>query len=220
MTAAILGFRVGAERERKGFLIRVWRNWNEVAYAVIGIRGLQAQIEFPSDWHEHRAGWVHIGLGVVRFAISFPWPWTVPDEMQCSGPTYGFTFFDTGLHLHWGKCKGTRDDPIKIISMPWGWRHREHEILTEPETHPYAYLLRSGEVQRRTATIKVETRLWTRPWLPYKRVSRSLDISFDHEVGERSGSWKGGVMGCGFEMREHESPYAALKRMEQERRFT
>ena len=216
----VLGLRVRAERERKGILVRLWRHWKEMAYLVIGIRGLQAEIEFPSDWHEERRGWIRVGLGVVRFAVSFPWPWVVPDEHQCSGPTYGFTFFDDGLHLHWGKDTGRRDRRrMTILKMPWAWRGYEREDLSAPETHPYRYLLRSGELQERQATIKSKRCSWTRPWLPWKRVRSYIDVDFNSEVGERSGSWKGGVLGCSFEMREHESPRSALLRMQDERRF-
>jgi len=207
------------ERDYQCWLIRFFAGWSEVAYIKLGLSGLQATIEFPSDWHERRAGWVRLGVGLCKICFSFPWPWVVPDDFQCSGPTYGFNFFGDGLHLHWGKMHGKRSDPFTIIKMPWQWRHREHKILSEPETHPYSYILRSGEVQRRTATIKVESRLWTRPWLPYKRLSRSIDVEFSDEVGERSGSWKGGCTGCGYEMRPDETPLMTLRRMEQERRF-
>jgi hypothetical protein len=210
--------RVLAEREYKGWLIRLF-NGPEIAYLVLGIRGLKAEIEFPSDWHEERRAWVRLGFGLFTLAFSFPWRWVVPDEYQCSGPTYGFSFFMDGLHLHWGKCKGKRTDPMKVIQMPWGWRHRKHEILGQPESHPYTYLLRSGEVQERIATIKPEKRLWLRPWLPFRRESRYIDIEFNGEVGERSGSWKGGCIGCSFDMLAGESPLDALRRMELSRKF-
>lgn len=210
--------RVLAEREYKGWLIRLF-NGPEIAYLVLGIRGLKAEIEFPSDWHEERRAWVRLGFGLFTLAFSFPWRWVVPDEYQCSGSTYGFSFFMDGLHLHWGKCKGKRTDPMKVIQMPWGWRHRKHEILGQPESHPYTYLLRSGEVQERIATIKPEKRLWLRPWLPFRRESRYIDIEFNGEVGERSGSWKGGCIGCSFDMLAGESPLDALRRMELSRKF-
>lgn len=64
------------------------------------------------------------------------------------------------------------------------------------------YVLRSGEVQERQATVTVEEREWRwrwLVWLPFPRGGqRSIDVSFDHEVGEKSGSWKGGCMGCGY----------------------
>lgn len=212
--------RIRVEREHRGILIRLFAKWSEVAYISLGLSGLCAEIQFPSDWHERRQGWVRLGLGLFRLGIAFPWPWVVPDEYQCSGPTYGFVFFGDGLHLRWGKSKGKRDDPIKIIGMPWQWRHRQHEVLGDPEAHPYTYRLRSGEAQERIATIKPERRLWTRFWLPFRRESRYIDIDFNNEVGERSGSWKGGVMGCSFDMLPGETPLQTLRRMERERRFT
>lgn len=214
--------RILTERKRRGYLIRLMSSrWSEIAYIVIGLRGLKAEIEFPSDWHERRAGWIRLGFGFITIAWSFPWPWAVPDDYQCSGPTYGFCFFEDGLHLSWGKRHGKRDDPFKIIGMPWRWHHQKdsHKKLSEPETHPYTYTLRSGEVQHRNATIQAETRTWLRPWLPYKRVHRSIDIEFDGEVGERTGSWKGGCIGCSYELLGGEAPVDALRRMERERKF-
>ena len=114
--------RLRLERERQGLLLRMFASnrSGEIAYAVLGLSGLQAEIEFPSDWHDTPPrGWIRLGFGLLRIAVSFPWSRVVPDEYQCSGPTYGFTFFDDGLHLHWGKCKGTRGDPMTIIAMPW-----------------------------------------------------------------------------------------------------
>lgn len=216
------GFRVFCERERKGWLLRLFGSGlsGELAYVVLGLRGLALEIEFPSDWHEQRRGWLRVGAGLIRFAISFPWPWVSEDDGQCSGHTYGFVFFDDGLHLHWGKCKGKRTDPMTIIGMPWRWKHRLHEVLGPPEVHSYSYLLRSGEIQVREATIKPERRVWTRWWLPFRRDEQYIRIEFNAEVGERSGSWKGGVMGCSFQMLYGETPRSALRRMERDRTFT
>jgi hypothetical protein len=99
----------------------------------------------------------------------------------------------------------------------WTWHDVKRQFAWS-ETYPYRYVLRSGEVQDRQATVRVEEREW-RPWcllwLPLAGWrQRVIDISFDKEVGERSGSWKGGVMGCGFELRPQEMPREALARME------
>lgn len=212
--------RFKVEKERHGYLLRCWskdyRN-GEIAYAYLGLRGPRLEIEFPSDWHEHKRGWVRIGLGIVSASVSFPWSKTVPDEGQCAGPTYGFYFFGDHLVLKYGKAKGTRDDPSVFIYMPWSWKHREHKVLSQPETYPFTYKLRSGKVQERTAKIKVESRMWTRWWLPWKMQKRYIDIEFNDEVGERSGSWKGGVLGCAYDMLPHETPLDCLRRMERER---
>lgn len=50
-------------------------------------------------------------------------------------------------------------------------------------------------------------------------MSRSIDVEFNAEVGERTGSWKGGCIGCGYQMNPNETPLQALRRMEAERKF-
>lgn len=215
-------FRVERDRPR-ALVLRVFTRQGEIAYAVFGLRGVRADIEFPSDWHERRRAWIRLGCGFLSIAFSFPWSRVVPDCGQCSGPTYGFYFFDDSLVLQWGKSKGgwdgRRRDPIKHIQMPWGWRHVEHRTETVPRTYDYRYERESGEIQQRKATIAKETGTWWRPWLPWKMVKRSIKVDFDAEVGERTGSWKGGVMGCAYEMLPHESPLDCLRRMERERKF-
>jgi len=221
---------------------RLMHNWVEVAYVVFGISGLELEIEFPSDWHEEQRGWLRIGLGLVKFAISFPWPWVVPDNMQCSGPTYGFTFFGRSVHVHYGK------DKYVIWDMPWAWEMVRYQVVTaenkliEPlpldypksgpgiavddrwvNTYPYEYLRNNGAVQKCMATIYIWEREWRWKlfqWFPYfGKINRSIDITFSTEMGEKSGSWKGGVTGCSYEMRKNETPYKTLMRMQKERKL-
>lgn len=73
------------------------------------------------------------------------------------------------------------------------------------------------------ATISVTAREW-RPrafrWTSlFSRTKKQIDIEFDKEVGRGKGSYKGGTLGCSYEMREGESPIQCLKRMEEERIF-
>lgn len=211
-------FRVERDRPR-ALLFRVFTRNGEVAYAVLGLRGIRADIEFPSDWHERRRAWVRLGCGFLSIAFSFPWKRVVPDDGQCSGPTYGFYFFGDSLVLEYGKTHGRRGDPQKHIQMPWGWRHVSHDYGKLERTYPYRYERESGEVQERKATVKTRTGTWWRPWLPWRKVVRAIDVDFSDEIGERTGSWKGGVMGCSYEMLPHESPLDCLRRMERERRF-
>jgi hypothetical protein len=214
--------RLRVEKERRGLLLRCWSSdymQGEIAYAVLGWRGPKLTIEFPSDWHEHRRAWITIGLGFLTTAFSFPWKKTVPDDGQCSGPTYGFYFFEDSLVLLYGKTHGRRGDPQKYIRMPWGWKHREHRVESQPMAYSYQYERESGEIQKRSATITKESRIWTRPWLPWKKVCRSINVEFSDEVGEGTGSCKGGTTGCSYEMLPHETPLECLRRMERERRF-
>jgi len=73
------------------------------------------------------------------------------------------------------------------------------------------------------AKIYVEEREWRPKWLTwtnkFAKVRRTIDIDFDKEVGSRKGSWKGGVVGCGYDLLPEEDPIDCIKRMEKERKF-
>lgn len=212
--------RFSLSKERRGFLIRAFNKHSEVAYVAIRLSGPEAIIEFPSDWHEEKRVWIRFGLVFAVLAFSFRWYGSVPkDEGQCSGPEYGFKFFEDLLFIHYGKDKGRRDDPHIVVHMPWSWKHREHLVLSDPETHKYRYKLKNGEVQIRLATIKKESRRWTRTWVPWTKTVVSMNVEFDGEVGEGAGSWKGGTIGCGYGMQPNESLSACLRRMERDRVF-
>lgn len=214
--------RAIVEKDYRGLLLRIFGAGydGEIAYVRLGLRGLQAVIDFPSDWDEHRRAWVRIGLGFITLAFSFPWSKVVPDQ-QCSGPEYGFKFYSDMLWIYFGKSTGWSKDPRKYIAidMPWQWRHAGTEIIGPAQQHDYHYLLRSLEVQHRIATIQPEQTRWIRYWVPWVKMSRYINVDFDGEVGERTGSWKGGCTGCAYEINRNETPIECLRRMERERKF-
>lgn len=133
----------------------------------------------------------------------------------------------------------------RSVYMPWHHRHVYTEILT-PDMHAvayrsngrynydatkaakrtnslvdfYRYVRKDGSVQVATATFYVERRARGFHWLRLPLFKRtSLWVDFDQELGERTGSWKGGVLGTGIDMMKGETPRDALRRMERERRF-
>lgn len=168
--------------------------------------------------------------------------WT-GEARDCLGDRWGFHLGEGHcVHLNWR-------DKTKIIYLPWAWDVRRHSHLLANgswahdiykkgcrlswEEHkaldlwstelPYTYTLRSGEVQERQATIRVDEwerrRRWLK-WCPlFAHVRRSIWVEFSGEVGEGTGSWKGGTMGCGYDMKPGESPEECLRRMERERKF-
>lgn len=75
----------------------------------------------------------------------------------------------------------------------------------------------------RLATVKVKEMEWRPRWFMWTTLfaqkRTSIDIEFDKEVGERTGSWKGGTLGCGYNLLPNETPLECLRRMEKERKF-
>lgn len=143
--------------------------------------------------------------------------------------------------IRWGKKS-------YCFNMPWAWdwvrtsnlredgtweheyRHNRKDFYLDKwkgfikyETFPYTYTLKKGTVQNRLATVKTEEREWrwrAFKWLPWPRmIRRTINIDFDGEVGERTGSWKGGTVGCGWDLLKGETPEQALRRMEATRKF-
>ena len=91
------------------------------------------------------------------------------------------------------------------------------------KTYNYKYILKNSTEQNAKAHIRVEEREWRWKWLVWlpfpKKVCRAISVNFDKEIGEQSGSWKGGVLGCGYDLRKNETPLECLRRMEKERVF-
>ena len=181
---------------------------------------------------------LHILLGWGQLFIHLPFH-TGIDE--CEPPRYGFYWFGSALWLCCGK-------KVYAFHAPWSWDWVRTSYLTkdgkwihetkgnylscynsvwEPvlwlEKYPYRYILKNGTIQNVIATVKVEEREWRRKFLRltrlFNKVSRDIAVNFSGEVGERTGSWKGGCTGCGYEILPGEKPLDTLRRMEKERKF-
>lgn len=119
---------------------------------------------------------------------------------------------------HWILDKNNAWQEVGKKKLPDSWDFRETDAYSE--THDYTYTLKSGEVQHRKAKCTVENRRWHRKWLPWVKMERRvIEIEFDGEVGERTGSWKGGTIGCSYKMQEDKTIEQCLRRMERERKF-
>ena len=162
---------------------------------------------------------------------------------ECEPPSYGFYFHMDQLGIHFGKKTKLYDLPwcfdwirTSALRKDGKWEHetknnRNRQFYDKNkwkdilyiETFPYTYTLKNGEIQNCLATIRVDEREWRWKWFKWlsfpKRISKSIDVEFSSEVGERTGSWKGGTTGCGYDILKNETPYECLKRMEKERKF-
>lgn len=115
------------------------------------------------------------------------------------------------------------EGPLRVVNDKGSTLGGKEPDGRHTETHDYNYMLKSGEVQKRTATVYAERRIRRLKWLRwtslFQRITYAIDVTFSDEVGERTGSWKGGCTGCGYELKPDETIRECLKRMESERRF-
>ena len=190
----------------------------------------------------HEDAHINIHIGPFNLFLKVPMLIVQRPGTEDWNAHYGFSVFERTIHLNWRlHCK--------IIHFPWDWTHvrttflrpdgtvffhepkgptnwdeRKERLKEISEAHPYHYLLLpEGKVQSRTATIygmEMEWRWIGLKWLPWpSKISRTIAVEFSDEVGERSGSWKGGCTGCGYEWKHGETMHQSLRRMERERRF-
>jgi hypothetical protein len=191
---------------------------------------------------ENRWPWMlHVHLLLLGAFVHFPCPFTPSSKRESymrEWQRWGFSFCDDSLHLHW-------NEKTKVWFLPFkSFIHMRHEVRRsdgswvpyvgswerdkqpdgrEEAAFPYHYTLNNGQVQERTATVFVGRMAWRPKWLAwtslFERERQSIDVAFSDEVGERTGSWKGGTVGCGYDMLPNETPEQTLRRMERERRF-
>lgn len=130
--------------------------------------------------------------------------------------SWDLPFVSWQFEYHWIMDKNKNWRLIDKSEQSWDIVDEEGLI----EEYDYTYTLKSGEVQKRKAKCHIERRQWKRKWFPWsKMVHTDLNIEFNDEVGERTGSWKGGCVGTGYKMKNGESMEQCLRRMEKERIF-
>lgn len=201
--------------------------WGELAYKPSGMR-----LSLHS-WNEDHSTLI-IGLVLLTLYIKLP---PINREHSLDSGGYGFYFSEDALVFEWNRCN-------TFYYYPWSFSFYKrwelakaynyllwietpsrypYDKLAHKSTAPYTYTLKNGEKQHRMATYHVTRMEWRRRWLMwlplFNRKKTYLDVSFSEEVGEESGTWKGGVLGCSYEMIPGELPLQTLRRMERERKF-
>lgn len=94
------------------------------------------------------------------------------------------------------------------------------KIYRYKETHPYIDSYDGTTVNATLSMVETEWRpLWFQWTSLFAKKSTFIDIEFDQEVGKQKGEWKGGCIGCSYEIKTGETMLQCLKRMEKERKF-
>lgn len=176
---------------------------------------------------------LNLGWGGFSFNLPFMKPKGVDGEIFFKEKQYGIRLVGNTILYDWGTKGGMWDIPFvssKVVrkevftdGMVW----EETAPISYPTKYPpkefvfdYCYTRRSGQKQNVVATAKLERYTIKRKWIPfYRQKKQSLWVKFSSEIGEGTGSWKGGVVGCGCDLNPGESVEDAIRRMEREKRF-
>lgn len=208
-----------------------WKRWS-LAFMVI-YSGSDDESEWP---------WVlHVHFLLFNLFLHFPCRYVPPSKREPymrEWQQWGFSHGDDAVNFHW-------NEHYTIWNLPWfssvfqrhevrradgswvpyvgSYEHDKEPDGRELSTFPYTYKLKCGEMQYRTATVYVDRMAWRRRGFTWTRLfekeRQSISVAFSDEVGERTGSWKGGCVGCGWTMLPGETAGQTLRRMERERVF-
>lgn len=188
-----------------------------------------------------------ISLDLILFSLTLIFPFRTGNPHECDSPKWGLSVHNNTVWIyrggkgndHGGNKWWTWDIPFltkewvrtSILLNDGTWEHERpgdkkefynDEWKKRQQFWNYDYTdSYDGEII--PTTIYVEEREWRPKWLKWTSlfayVRTSIDIHFSKEVGRKKGSWKGGVLGCGYDIRPGEYPLDTLKRMEKERKF-
>jgi hypothetical protein len=188
-----------------------------------------------------------INLDLIFFSLTLILPFRNKWKNECDGPKWGLTIHNKTVWIYRGG-KGNMEGgnkwwtwDIPFITKDWirtslllkdgTWVHSvkgdkksfyEEEWKEKRMSWTYNYT-DSYDSELIPTIIHVEEREWRPKWLKWTKLfsdtRRYIEIDFLKEVGDRKGSWKGGTIGCSYDLRKNEEPLDCLKRMEKERKF-
>lgn len=209
--------------ENDGTCLHVCIPWVASLYLVLAISPKCRETQIGVAIH-NQAIWFHPWTDQNASRHDDPWyrksycwnfPWSLDwHSTEILKPLFGVASKD--WPVVWSESRPTRKRDASTFDI------RQEREKSMAEAYPYEYTPKNGDKQTVTATIHVErfthrARWW--PLIPIQQSRTSIDVEFSEEVGEGTGSWKGGCVGCGCEMIEGETPLECLRRMERERIF-
>lgn len=213
------------------WLIFYW-GWNfDISYQICGYFDNRPRINFD----------------LIFFSLVFILPFRNKWQNECDPPKWGISIHGNTFWIYkGGKGNGKGGNKwwtwdIPFVTKKWfrtsvllkddTWEQEtpkirknfyETEQKQKQKSWTYDYTdSYDGEII--PTTIYVYEREWRPKWLIWTKLfaftRRTIEIDFSKECGKRKGSWKGGTIGCSYELLPNEEPLDCLKRMEKERKF-
>jgi hypothetical protein len=162
-------------------------------------------------WREEKK----YGVSVHDNTVFFHWGYDLKG--------WDIPFVNYGTAVRWDRYCG----PEEFVDIPSNWGKHPYRTgydggCEKPSTWTYNYTdPYDGKVV--PCRFWVEELEWRPKWLRwtkrFAKVRRFIEVEFSEEMGPRKGSWKGGTIGCGFNMLPGEHPTETILRMQKEYKF-
>jgi len=207
--------------------------WLEI-YPSFGFR-----LEYCTCFSDNDTGTVSICLGFPHIFINIPFKHVPTEKYDFEGGQYGFYWHEHNFVVCWGKHSKHFEMPY-VETFVSSFVHNNDETWfndtkwddqlanksnVHTESYPYTYVLRDGTVQNRIATCTLRKHIRQVKFFKWLKSSWFIkeniwvDVKFNDEIGEQSGSWKGGCTGCAFDMEPGRTVEWGLRKMERTRKF-
>lgn len=214
----------------------------EIGNWYVGWKSKTFDVTYRSHGYESMNAELHIS--VFGWHSMFRLPWKCKEYILWrEEKKYGVSVHDNTVFFHWGyDLKGwdipfvnygtaVRWDrycgPEEFVDIPSNWGKHPYRTgydggCEKPSTWTYNYTdPYDGKVV--PCRFWVEELEWRPKWLRwtkrFAKVRRFIEVEFSEEMGPRKGSWKGGTIGCGFNMLPGEHPTETILRMQKEYKF-
>lgn len=219
----------------------------EIGNWYVGWRSKTLDLTYQTHGYESKNAELHISMFGWHSMFRLPWkckncePWR--EEKK-----YGLSIHDQTVFFYWGYDLKGWDIPFinygsavrwdRYIGPPnmYFYSSEDRECWM---THPYKTNYDGGCINPTTweydytdpydgtvvpCKFWVEELEWRPKWLRwtslFAKTRRFIEVEFSAEMGPRKGSWKGGTIGCGFDILPKEHPLNCIKRMEKEYKFS
>lgn len=215
----------------------------EIGNWYVGWKSKTFEVSYRSHGYESKNAELHISMFGWHSMLRLPWK-CKENILWREEKKYGISVHDNTVFFHWGYDLKGWDIPFVNYGTAVRWErycgpddlfqmedrlhwdehyYRTDRKVMEPTTWTYNYTdPYDGKVV--PCRFWVEELEWRPKWLRwtkrFAKVRRFIEVEFSEEMGPRKGSWKGGTIGCGFNMLKGEHPMECIKRMEKEYKFS
>lgn len=163
-------------------------------------------------WREEKK----YGISIHMRTVFFHWGFDLKG--------WGIPFITYDRCCRWERYTG----PEEFVDIPSNWDTAPYMVnyregCKDPSTWSFVYTDPYDGAQV-PCKFWVEELEWRPKWLGwtklFRKVRRSIEVEFSEEMGPRKGSWKGGTIGCGFNMLPGEHPTETILRMQRDYDFS
>ena len=209
-----------------------WHTWSpEIIYRTSGYQYANAELCISLF------GW----KSIIRL------PWIHKRENLWENKRYGFYLFQKTIFFNIGRKMKSWDLPFITYGNAFRWEryigHPDFYFISSQykeswQQHPYKTNYKESYQEPTTWTYDftdpydaqvipckfwVEEMEWRPKWLKwtkrFAKIKRFIEVEFSQEVGSKKGTWKGGTVGCSYDMLDDERPMDCMRRMEKEYNF-